>query len=82
MQWINSHGTSVYFDVTVEALLRRAQASKKPRPLFAGMGDEERSRFICQQLAERSKYYNNAKIIFPADNPDVDQLVRQLKTIS
>lgn len=82
MQWINSHGTSVYFDVTVEALLRRAQASKKPRPLFAGMGDEERSHFICQQLAERSKYYNKAKIIFPADNPDVDQLARQLKTIS
>jgi len=78
MEWINSHGTSVYFDVTVETLLRRAQNSKKPRPLFAGMTDDERSAFIRQQLQARTTYYRKANIIFPADDPDINALTRQL----
>ena len=76
MEWINSHGTSVYFDVSIETLLRRADASKKARPTFAGMSNEERKTFIREQLTQRLPYYRKAKIIFPADDPDINQLAK------
>ena len=74
IQWINQHGKSVYFDVTVETILRRAAVSKKPRPILAGMTEEERAQYIRQQLDARMPYYSKAQIIFPADNPDLNQL--------
>ena len=76
IEWMNQHGTSVYFDVTIETLLRRAAVSKKPRPILSGMTDKERTIFIQQQLAQRLPYYKKAQIIFPADKPDLDQLVK------
>ena len=76
IQWINKHGKSVYFDVTVDTLLRRAAQSKKPRPILMGMTEEERSQYIQQQLDARMPYYRKAQIIFPADKPDLNQLVQ------
>ena len=79
MQWINHHGTSVYFDVSPETLLRRAAQSKKVRPVLAGMTADGRNEYIRQQLAARMPYYQKAQIVFPADDPDLDQLVQMLK---
>lgn len=76
MQWINQHGISVYFDVSVQTILHRAASSKKPRPILAGLTDDERALFIRQQLNSRMSYYQKAQIIFPADNPDLNQLAR------
>ncbi|MBR3725531.1 MAG: shikimate kinase [Bacteroidales bacterium] len=76
IQWINRHGLSVYFDVSVETILRRAAASKKPRPILAGMSDEERTLYVRQQLDSRMPYYKKAQIIFPADDPDLNQLAQ------
>ena len=75
IQWINQHGKSVYFNVTVETILRRAAVSKKPRPILAGMTEEERAQYIRRQLDARMPYYSKAQIIFPADKPDLNQLV-------
>lgn len=78
MEWINQHGTSVYFDVSMETLLRRIAVSKrlKLRPVLADKTDAERATFIQQQLDQRLPYYKKANIIFPADKPDLDELVR------
>ena len=76
IQWMNLHGKTIYFDVSVDTLLRRAAQSKKPRPILTGMTDDERSQFIQQQLDQRLPYYKKANIIFPADKPDLDELVR------
>lgn len=76
IDWINQHGKSVYFDVSVETILRRAAQSKKPRPILAGMTEEERTLYIRQQLATRMPYYKKAQIIFPADKPNLNQLAQ------
>ena len=76
MHWINTHGCSIYFDVTVETLLRRAAQSKKTRPILAGKTEEERAAYIQQQLDARMPYYKKAHIIFPADKPDLNQLAQ------
>ena len=80
IEWMNRHGTSIYFDVTVETLLRRAAQSKKQRPILAGMTEEERSLYVRQQLSARLPYYQKAQIIFPADQPDIDQLVQLISS--
>lgn len=80
IEWMNRHGTSIYFDVTVETLLRRAAQSKKQRPILAGMTEEGRSLYVRQQLSERLPYYQKAQIIFPADQPDIDQLVQLISS--
>ena len=80
IEWMNLHGTSIYFDVTVETLLRRAAQSKKPRPILAGLTDEQRSLYVRQQLSQRLPYYQKAQIIFPADQPDIDQLVQLISS--
>ena len=76
--WMNQQGKSVYFDVTVDTLLRRVAQTKKTRPFLAGKSEEERGIYIRQQLSQRLPYYQKAHIIFPADDPDIDQLVRLL----
>ena len=73
-------GTPCYFDVTVETLLRRAAQSKKPRPILAGLTEEERSLYVRQQLSQRLPYYQKAQIIFPADEPDIEQLVQLISS--
>ena len=80
IEWMNLHGTSIYFDVTVETLLRRAAQSKKPRPILAGLTDEQRSLYVRQQLSQRLPYYQKAQIIFPADQPDIEQLVQLISS--
>lgn len=79
MQWINRHGKSVYFDVAPDTILRRAAQSRKTRPILAGMTPEERSLHVRQQLEQRMPYYRQAQIIFPADNPDLADLVNRLE---
>ena len=78
MTWINQHGVSVYFDVSTETLLRRIAVSKRLnfRPVLADKTEAERATFIQQQLDQRLPYYKKAKIIFPADQPDISRLVQ------
>jgi hypothetical protein len=43
------------------------------------MTADGRNEYIRQQLAARMPYYQKAQIVFPADDPDLDQLVQMLK---
>ena len=79
MDWINAHGTSVFFDVSPDTLLCRATNSKKPRPVLAHKSPEERETFMREQLAQRLPYYRRAHIIFPADTPDISALCTALQ---
>ena len=74
IQWINSHGVSVYLDVTLETILCRAAKSRKTRPILADKNPEEREAYVRQQLQQRLPYYQQAQINFPADNPDMNML--------
>lgn len=67
MEFINSHGTSVYLRMDAETLARRAAVSHKPRPLLTLMDDDERRTHITAQLAQRAAYYERAAITVEAD---------------
>lgn len=78
MDWINSHGTSIYLAATMDLILRRAAESKKTRPILAHKTVEERQEFIMDQLSQRLPYYQQATLTISADDPDYDELRRQL----
>lgn len=78
MQWINRHGVSVYLEVSATEILRRAQRSRKPRPLLAGKHPEELHTFILAQLSHRLPYYSQAQIVFPADKVDIQALAQEV----
>ena len=78
MDWINAHGTSIFLDASIDAIIQRAHASRKQRPVLANKSPEELHTFIQNQLAQRLPYYSLAQIHFPADQPDLSDLLRQL----
>lgn len=79
MDWINSHGRSIYLKMSVEAICARASHAKKVRPLLAQLNENDRCRFVASQMAEREHYYCRAHIIFPAFNPNVEELLTRLR---
>lgn len=81
MEWINAHGISVYLNVGIETIIHRAQRSKKQRPILANKNSQELHDFIQAQLSQRLPYYSQAKIIFPADDPDIQALVKNIGTL-
>lgn len=82
MDLINKHGISVYLKMAPESIAHRAMHSRKPRPLFKNLTDNEIPVFINQHLADREKYYNAADIIFKGESAVVDELKSQILNFS
>ena len=71
MDFILAHGTAIYLRLTPEQLLARSLASRKPRPLMAGLDEEARRRKIEAQLAEREPYYRRAQVVLDGNSPQL-----------
>lgn len=63
MTWMNSHGLTLYLNLTPKALLSRLITSdKNTRPLLSNMNDDELLDYIENKLKSRSAFYEKAKI--------------------
>ena len=69
MDFILSHGTAVYLQMPVEALVQRALRSRNPRPYMHGLPEPEMRARITAQLKEREPVYLRAPIILDGENP-------------
>ena len=69
MDFILAHGTAVYLQMSVEALVERALRSRNPRPKLHGLPEEEMRRQIAAGLKEREAFYLKAPIILDGTNP-------------
>ncbi len=67
MEWMNSHGVTVYLDTSPDKLFTRLRRGRHKRPLIAGKTDEELRGFITEALAARMPYYSKAAVIFKSD---------------
>ncbi len=66
MQLMNQHGLTVYLKQSAEALFQRLKLSKKPRPLIKDEGEEKLRQQIERHLAERTPFYEQARVIVDA----------------
>jgi shikimate kinase len=61
MEWLNSHGVTIYLKREAESILRRLSAyGREKRPMFRGKSDKELLAFMKQQMGEREVFYCRA----------------------
>jgi shikimate kinase len=63
MDWINSHGKSVYIKLSSKTLANRLENEKTHRPLLREKHGEDLIAFIGEKLKEREPFYNKATIV-------------------
>ena len=87
MEFMKTHGTTVFLKVSVERLVERLTlpGSKSKRPLVADKTDTEVADFVTESLGQRTKYYEKADITFDAskleDCRQIDASAEALKEI-
>ena len=60
MEWMNSHGQTLYIQLSPKALASRLENPKTARPVLQGKTGDELVAFIEHKLAEREGYYLQA----------------------
>ncbi|MFA6084125.1 shikimate kinase [Mucilaginibacter sp.] len=60
MEWMNSHGQTLYIQLSPKALASRLENPKTARPVLQGKTGDELVAFIEHKLAEREDYYLQA----------------------
>ena len=78
MEWINQHGRSVYIQMDEDAICERQASSRKMRPTFAGMSDNERRLHISRQLQQRTPSYRQAHLTIDGANPNLELIVQAM----
>lgn len=84
MSWMNQHGLTIYLNTPSEVLFQRLKEGRKHRPLIRAMSDEALHRYIQDKLGERSRYYEQASIIYQqqmGNAPVAEELAHQFTNI-
>jgi shikimate kinase len=74
IQWMNAHGTSIYFSAAAPDLLSRIIDERAKRPVFKDVADENLLTFIENKLAEREPFYSQAAITLPVKDITADTI--------
>ena len=74
MAWMNKNGLTIFLEATTQFILKNIKNEKDQRPLIKDKDDAEIIFFIEQKLKERQPYYSKAKIIFPAEDLNIDSI--------
>ncbi len=87
MEYMNTLGTTVYLKVSTPRLTERIALCKQTRPVLKDLSEDKLMDFVEASLMERSRFYEQAQIIFDAEimetEKDVNVLVSKLqKTIT
>lgn len=80
IDWMNTHGDTIYLKLLEEKLAKRLKKEKDKRPLIQGMKDHQLQNFISEKLKERSYYYLQAKRVIDPIHVQPNELAKLLKT--
>ncbi|MBR4722915.1 MAG: shikimate kinase [Muribaculaceae bacterium] len=70
MDFMNSHGTTVFLVGSEERIFSRLKRGKHKRPLLANLNDDELRLYIRQKIEERMPFYGKAQRRFGSDRLD------------
>lgn len=74
IDWMNSHGATVYLEASPQYILSRVKDEKSKRPLINKLNEAELIFFIEQKLKERVPFYNQAQLTVQAENLNSNSL--------
>lgn len=82
MEIMNNAGITIYLKADAELLANRLNTCKDKRPLIKDKSPEELTQFVADSLDKRSFYYEQARIVFEAEQlvnkEDTDKYVSSL----
>ena len=70
MEWMNKHGLTIYLHAAPHELLETIMKEKDKRPLLKKVNEAELLFFIEKKLAERIKFYEQAKLRLRVEDLD------------
>lgn len=73
LDWMNEIGTTIYLNTSPTLLAERLHREKEFRPLLAKVQDDDLQDFIAKKLAERERFYLQAKVVLEQfkDDPSI-----------
>ncbi len=77
--WMNSHGITVYIQMTTGGLFHRLATTKKTRPLLSGKTDVELMEYIMETLKERDYFYKQCHYKVKGESLDVKELLNEIQ---
>ena len=78
MQWINAQGISMYLKASADLLVARLLPEQNHRPVLQQAGPLGLEAFVRQKLAERQRFYEQARWIYDQDR-ETDSLATFLQ---
>ncbi len=78
IQWINTHGQSVYIKLPAKTLAGRLEKEKEKRPLLREKHGEALVTFIADKLTERDPFYMQATVITDGLGLTADKVIQSL----
>lgn len=78
MDWMNSHGFTIWMDPPVKEIIRRLRTEADKRPLIAPLNGMELETFVQQKLAERKKFYSKARFRVENNQELSEQILNEL----
>lgn len=72
MEYMNSHGTTIFLNTSIDKLHTRLMRGRHKRPLIADKNDEELRSFIIDALDKRMTHYSKAQVTFASDRLDTE----------
>ena len=81
MEWMNSHGLTVFMRISPQAAVDRVIHSRHKRPLAIGKTEEELTEFVAQHYTSRMPFYEQARITVKAEDLDLDSLMKQIEEL-
>ncbi len=79
LNWMKSHGITVFISMTPGALFHRLAGSRQKRPLLSGKSDVELMEYIVETLKEREYFYRQCHYIVQGENLDVQELLSTIR---
>lgn len=77
MDFILAHGTAVYLQMPVDAIVARALRSRSPRPKLHGLPEADLRPIVEAQMKEREGFYLRAHIVLDGTKPTTAFALRQ-----
>lgn len=78
MDWMNSHGLTVFLHISPKAAVDRVIHSRHKRPLAEGKSEEELTEFVNSHYASRMPFYEQARITVKSEDLDLEEAMRKI----
>lgn len=79
MEWMNSHGLTVFLHISPKAAVDRVIHSRHKRPLAEGKSEKELTEFVNSHYASRMPFYEQARLTVKSEDLDVEGLLLSIK---